>query len=131
MPIIVGYTPTAEGDAALDHAVEEAKVHGDSLLVINVSASREPSESTFASDEAIAALEQRLKETGVEATIRQLVRGKEPAEEIVSLARENSARFIVIGLRRRSPVGKLLLGSNSQEILLDADCPVIAVKAVR
>ena len=51
------------------------------------------------------------------------------AEELISTAETTDADFIVIGLRRRSPVGKLLLGSNAQRVLLDAACPVLAVKA--
>ena len=47
----------------------------------------------------------------------------------VDLATETDARMIVIGLRKRSPVGKLIMGSNSQQILLEAPCPVLAVKA--
>ena len=54
---------------------------------------------------------------------------QDPAEDLISVADEESADFIVIGLRRRSPVGKLILGSNAQRILLDASCPVLAVKA--
>ena len=46
-----------------------------------------------------------------------------------AVAEETNADFIVIGLRRRTPVGKLILGSNAQRILLDAPCPVLAVKA--
>ena len=57
------------------------------------------------------------------------MRGNDPAEDLISVAQEVSADFIVIGLRRRSPVGKLILGSNAQRILLDASCPVLAVKA--
>ncbi len=53
----------------------------------------------------------------------------DPAEDLINVAGEVSADFIVIGLRRRSPVGKLILGSNAQRILLDAPCPVLAVKA--
>ena len=51
------------------------------------------------------------------------------AEELIRTAETTDADFIVIGLRRRSPVGKLLLGSNAQRVLLDAACPVLAVKA--
>jgi len=44
------------------------------------------------------------------------------------VANETDADLIVIGLRRRTPVGKLILGSNAQRILLDAPCAVLAVK---
>ena len=63
--------------------------------------------------------------------MRQLVRGNEPAEDLIEVAEEIHAELIVIGLRRRTPVGKLILGSNAQRILLDASCPVLAVKADR
>jgi nucleotide-binding universal stress UspA family protein len=71
----------------------------------------------------------RLDDAGLEHDVRQLVRGFEPAEDLIGIAEEVSAELIVIGLRRRSPVGKLILGSNAQRILLEAKCPVLAVKA--
>ena len=71
----------------------------------------------------------KLDESGVSYDLRQLVRGFEPAEDLISIAEANDAELIVIGLRRRSPVGKLILGSNAQRILLDAHCAVLAVKA--
>ena len=77
----------------------------------------------------MTAVRARLDDSGLEYDIRQLVRGFEPAEDLISLAETNSADLLVIGLRRRSPVGKLILGSNAQRILLDAPCPVLAVKA--
>ena len=129
MSIIVGYTPTPEGEAALRHAVTEADAHREDLVVVNVSAHREPDEKTFASEDELAHVDSVLRTSGVTFTVRQLVRGKDPAEEILTLAVELQASMIVIGLRHRTPVGKLLLGSNSQQILLDATCPVVAVKA--
>ncbi|WP_225755534.1 universal stress protein [Actinotalea sp. Marseille-Q4924] len=131
MTIIVGYTPTPEGEAALEHSVKEAHNHGDELLVVNVSARSDPPESTFATDTELEAVRERLDAEGVRYTLRQLVRGKDPADEILGLAEEMDVRGIVIGVRHRTPVGKLLLGSNSQRILLEAACPVIAVKARR
>jgi nucleotide-binding universal stress UspA family protein len=61
--------------------------------------------------------------------VQQLVRGKEAAEEVVEAAERLDASFVVIGLRRRTPTGKLLFGSQAQRILLDAERPVVAVKA--
>lgn len=128
MSIIVGYTTKPEGEAALRHAVVEARAHAESLVVVNIGFGVHP-ETAMAREEDLDAVRRMLNEADIEYTVRQLVRGKEPAEEIVLLADELGATLVVIGLRRRSPVGKLLLGSNAQQILLDANCPVVAVKA--
>ncbi|SFJ37143.1 Universal stress protein family protein [Nocardioides psychrotolerans] len=50
------------------------------------------------------------------------------AEAVLSAAREVDATLVVLGIRHRSPVGKLLMGSVAQRVLLDAECPVLAVK---
>jgi len=57
------------------------------------------------------------------------VRGRDAADEVLQAAEDARADLVVIGLRHRSPVGKLLLGSTAQRVLLDARCPVLAVKA--
>ena len=131
MTIIVGYTPTPEGEAALEHSLKEAHNHGDELLVVNLSSRSDPPDTTFATDTELDAVRARLEGEGIRYSLRQLVRGKDPAEEILGLAKELDVRGIVIGVRHRTPVGKLLLGSNSQRILLEATCPVIAVKAAK
>jgi nucleotide-binding universal stress UspA family protein len=129
--IVVGYVPKPEGKAALRLAAEEAKLRGSSLVVVNSHrGGREfDSEDAVESEKQLDEVRGALKEAGVEFQIRQLVRGMDPAEDLINVAEEVSADVIVIGLRRRSPVGKLILGSNAQRILLDAPCPVLAVKA--
>ena len=131
--IVVGFVPTKEGRAALTRAVEEAKLRRAPLVVINSSRGGRDfdGEQSAKSEEELERLEQELKADGVEIEVRQLVRGKEPAEDLIAIADEAHADLIVIGLRRRTPVGKLILGSNAQRILLDATCPVLAVKASR
>lgn len=129
--VVVGYVPKPEGVAALNKAVEEAKLRGIKLVVVNSHRGGDEFDGS-ASVKADAEMEQireNLQASGVDFEIRQMVRGFEPAEDLISLAEANGAELIVIGLRRRSPVGKLILGSNAQRILLDASCPVLAVKA--
>lgn len=129
MTIVVGYTTKPEGKAALQRAISEAKVHQENMVVLNVSEGDGVRDPLLASEDELDAVRRILAEAGVEGTVRQLVRGKDAADEIGTIADEVDASLVVIGLRRRSPVGKLVLGSNSQKILLNTAAPVLAVKA--
>jgi nucleotide-binding universal stress UspA family protein len=130
-PIVVGYVDTPEGKAALERAVLEAQQRSARLVVINSQkgGSSLSSEHAVELDESLGEVHDLLHETGVEHEVRQLVRGSDPSEDLIAVADEVDADLIVIGLRRRTPVGKLILGSNAQAVLLDATCPVLAVKA--
>lgn len=129
--VVVGYVPKPEGEAALHRAVAEAKLRGARLVVVNShrGGNEFDGDAATQADRDMEEVRRALDESGVEYDVRQLVRGFEPAEDLISIAEANSAELIVIGLRRRSPVGKLILGSNAQRVLLDAHCPVLAVKA--
>lgn len=131
MKIVVGYIKTDEGRAALDRAIEEARLRSATLVVVHSmrGSERDEIEQLATYREEFEALERELKEAGISYELRELVRGKPAGEDLVDFATEEGADLIVIGLRRRSPVGKLVLGSNAQDILLGADCPVLAVKA--
>jgi nucleotide-binding universal stress UspA family protein len=131
MAVVVGYVPTEEGRAALRRAASECKLRNTRLVVINSNRGGKDLDAAEAAryEEELAAVRSELDAVGIAHEVRQLVRGLEPAEDIIAVAQEVAADFIVIGLRRRSPVGKLILGSNAQRILLEAPCPVLAVKA--
>ncbi|HET7173032.1 MAG TPA: universal stress protein [Nocardioidaceae bacterium] len=128
MPVLAGYVPSPEGNAALDAAIVEARLRNLDLIVINASRGAARDDATFADDDTATALRQRLDSSGVPYRLLRSLSAREPADEIVALAAEHDAALVVIGLRRRTPVGKLLLGSTAQRILLDAGCPVLTVK---
>jgi nucleotide-binding universal stress UspA family protein len=131
MSIVVGYVVTPEGRAALRRAADEAQVRSTKLIVVNSNkgGAALPVEDAMAYESELADIGARLSALGIEHEVRQLVRGNEPAVDLIDVADEVNADFIVIGMRRRSPVGKLLLGSIAQQVLLDASCPVLAVKS--
>ena len=130
--IVVGFVPKPEGRAALRRATEEAQLRDAKLVVVNSHRGGRSydSDESAASEAALAEVREQLETTGVPYEVRQLVRGLDPAEDMIAVAEQVKAEFIVIGLRRRSPVGKLILGSTAQTVLLEAECPVLAVKAV-
>jgi nucleotide-binding universal stress UspA family protein len=129
--IVVGYVAKPEGRAALRRAAEEARLRGAKLVVVNSRRGGREADTVGASDSdaELTAVHDELTDAGVDHELRQVVRGTDPADDLIDVAVEVAADFIVIGLRRRSPVGKLILGSSAQRVLLDAPCPVLAVKA--
>ena len=128
--IVFGYTPTEEGEAALDAAIAEARRRSASLEVVH--SRREATEKDIddvrRADEALEVVAGKLESAGVEHRIHHYIRGNSAAEDVVALAREVDADLVVIGLRHRTRTGKFLLGSTAQNILLDAPCQVLAVK---
>ncbi len=118
--VVVGYVPNPEGDAALDRAISEARLRESDLLVVDVR--RRPGDQSG----DLASVRERLATSGVTFDVREGPGGVDGAEDLVDVA--SAADLIVIGLRRRSPLGKLILGSSAQRILLDAPCPVLTVK---
>jgi nucleotide-binding universal stress UspA family protein len=129
MTIVVGYVPTPEGEAALIAAISEARLREEPLHVVNTSRGDALVDSRFASADALAAVRARLEQSGVVFEIDQQVGGHDASEELVDTAARLRASLLVIGIRRRSATGKLITGSQAQRILLDANCPVLAVKA--
>jgi nucleotide-binding universal stress UspA family protein len=129
--VVLGYVASPEGEAALTRAIAEAKLRGAKLVVVS-SARGGASLDTESAVELRGELKEvraAIEAAGVTFEIRNLVRGNEPAEDVIDIAEEEDADLIVIGLRRRTPVGKLIMGSQAQRIILDASCAVLAVKA--
>lgn len=121
MAIVVGHLSTPEGQEALTTAVTEARQRDAELIVVVTAQDADGAHST-----ARAALEAHLVDAGIEHSV--VAGSGDLADDLVRAAAEADAELIVIGLRRRSPVGKLILGSGAQRILLEAPCPVLAVK---
>ncbi|RYP88873.1 universal stress protein [Nocardioides guangzhouensis] len=125
--IVVAWAPNEYGAAALEAGLVEARRRGTSVVLVNGTRGDRLVDDRFASDGQIGSLERQLVEAGVEHEVRQTM-GEDIADQVLSVAEEIGAELVVIGLRRRSPVGKLIMGSTSQRVLLGAHCPVLAVK---
>ena len=129
MTIVVGYVPKPEGEAALDRAVAEAQLRTQPLVIVNSTNGGAYADPRWATDQQLTTLRQRLDHTAIPYELIHTIVGKEPADHIIDITDKAHASLLVIGLRRRTSVGKFLLGSTASTILMHAPCPVLAVKA--
>jgi nucleotide-binding universal stress UspA family protein len=130
MTILVAYVPRPEGQAALDKGIKIAQRRNERLVVVNASPGGNKEDPSFADVQDFERVQQMLTNTNLNAEFKQYVRGKNAVEEIQALVESLQVSVLIIGLRKRSPVGKLIMGSVAQELLLSVSCPVLAVKSV-
>lgn len=129
MTILVAYSADEYGRAAMDYGVAEASRTGERLVVVNVTRGDALVDARYAGSADAQAVRDRLAALPVDAEFIQSM-SPDVAEEVLSVAAAQDPRILVVGIRRRTPVGKLIMGSVAQRLILDASCPVLAVKPV-
>ena len=130
MTVVVGYVPDRTGYLAVTEAARQAQWRSTDVVIVNAVGESGYTRPTAADERDLDALEARLSTEGVPHDVRHVDVGTTPASQVVlDVADEVGAELVVVGIHRRSPVGKALLGSNAQRILLNARCPVLAVRA--
>lgn len=133
MRIVVFYSDSPEGEVALQRAEREARLRDASVVLVRyVGVGNSAEDDRFRRSQAVLdAAVASLTAAGIAAEGRFELGPQSAGATVLRVANEVDADLIVIGTRRRTPMGKLVMGSSSQEILLHADCPVLAVKAPR
>ena len=129
MTVLVAYVPRPEGQAALDKGIEIARREKERLVVVNAGPGGRKEDGSLADVPDVERIERLLASSGVDAEFKQFIRGESAIAEIESLVDSLPVSLLIIGLRKRSAVGKLILGSVAQSLLLTVPCPVLAVKA--
>jgi nucleotide-binding universal stress UspA family protein len=130
MKIMVGYDGTPATQDALALACKRAKIYPATVCVVTslpgggASATKEIENAekrlNFVADD--------LKSKGIDCQTHLLIRGMTAGEDMVQFATDEAVDEIIIGIKRRSKVGKLLFGSNAQFVILNAPCPVTTIR---
>ncbi len=128
MTIVVGYRPNEFGEAALDHGIARAKASESRLVVVNVSRDQEMEDPDFVRGYEFGELRMKLGNARLAGYDIVQPLGVDTAGLILKVVADEKAGLLVIGLRQRSAVGKFLMGSVAQQILMEATVPVLTVK---
>lgn len=130
MKILVGYENSNVANHALEVAIKHARAFNAQLIVVtSMKGGPEVPRKTFdLAEKTLERAKSAVKKEGIACDTRLSVQGLAPGEDLVEIAEKNDVEEIVIGVKRRSKVGKMIFGSNAQYIILKAPCPVVAVK---
>ena len=129
MTILVAYVSRPEGRAALDKAIEISKERQEPLLIVNAGPGGQQEDASLVPAYEVEQIEEQIAAQGIQGEFKQFVRGKNAVEEINDLVETRDISILIIGLRKRNALGKLIMGSVAQDILMTVPCPVLCVKA--
>ena len=130
MKILVGY----DGSKVADDVIKLANLHAKAFkadVYIVRSLEQDPALKKEDIDKAESKLEKlrtSFKVDDIPCETQASVNFQSPGEHLVYYAKDNNIDEIIIGVRRRSKVGKMVFGSTAQYVILEAPCPVLAVK---
>ena len=130
MKILVGYDGSNSAKDALNLAKSHAKALGASVEVVTSmqKGTESEREEIEQAERGLEYAKTLFEEDNIECNTHLLIRGLSAGEDLVEFAKENAVDEIVVGVKRRSKVGKLLLGSTAQYVILQAHCPVVTIK---
>ena len=130
MKILVGY----DGSRTAKDAVKLAELHATAfqatvhVVTSMVTGTKNQQDEINAAESGLKWAKEVLGNRDIACEKHLLIRGVTAGEDLVMFARDNKIDEIIIGVKRRSRVGKLLLGSTSQYVILNAHCPVVTIK---
>lgn len=130
MKILVGYDGTNSAKEALNLAKVHAKAFNATVDVITSmqKGTEHEREDIEQAERGLEYAKSVFEESNIACDIHLLIRGLTSGEDLVEFAKENDIDEIIVGVKRRSKVGKILLGSTAQFVILKAHCPVVSVK---
>ena len=130
MKILVGYEESRVAEAALKVALKHARAFGAELFIVtSLDQGHElAKEDIESAEDKLAKLKITHKIDDIPCETHAIVSLLSPGEDLIEFARDNDIDEIVIGVKKRSKVGKLVFGSNAQYVILEADCKVVTVK---
>ena len=130
MKIMVCYDGSKPSKKAFRLAKDHASAFDGSIIIVS-----SMTKGTDADKKDIEKVEQELRAMKKEFINEEyscethlLIRGLTAGEDLVQFAEEKKINEIIIGVKRRSRVGKLVFGSTAQFVILRAHCPIVAVK---
>lgn len=128
--ILVAFDGTNVAKAALEVARKHAHAFNARLIMAwsMAKGAGDQQESIQSAENTLAYWEDQIRGSGLACETHLLIRGLDAGEDLVRFARDHAVAEIVIGVRRRSKVGKLVFGSTAQYVILKAPCPVLCVR---
>ena len=130
MNILVGYDRSNSANDALELAKDHAMAFDANVHVVTsmVGANNNQYDNMQRAELGLDYAKALLEENNINCETHLLVRGLLPGEDLVKFAEDNQINEIIVGVRKRSKVSKLLMGSTAQHVILNAPCPVVTIK---